>query len=262
MPKLKKSATPDHAALNPEADWFGFAPVAAHDKTNRVHAVFASVAARYDVMNDLMSLGIHRRWKATLVRLMAPRGGEQILDLAGGTGDIAQRLQQRAGGQCAITICDYNATMLEHGRDRAINSGRWNAYNWVVGDAASLPFPDNSFDKLCISFGLRNVTRIDTALGEIVRVLKPGGQFYCLEFSPGVAAPLKKLYEAYSFTLLPWLGEVVGKDRAAYQYLAESIRQFPTQPVLAARMQQAGLAQCRWVDLSGGITVIHHGWKF
>jgi demethylmenaquinone methyltransferase/2-methoxy-6-polyprenyl-1,4-benzoquinol methylase len=256
MPKTNKQNTP-----NPEATWFGFESVDAQEKTARVRDVFASVAGNYDVMNDLMSMGVHRLWKDQLVTLMVPRAGDQILDLAGGTGDIAHRLHRRSTGKAAITICDYNAAMLEQGRDRAIDCGLWNVFAWTTGDAADLPFANNSFDKMCISFGLRNVTRIDTALQEAVRVLKPGGQFFCLEFSPGVVAPLKKLYDAYSFSVLPWLGEKVAKDRAAYQYLAESIRQFPDQPNLAARMSAAGMEQVRWFDLSGGIAVIHRGWK-
>ncbi len=256
MTKSARQNTP-----NPEANWFGFEEVDAREKTARVREVFASVARNYDVMNDLMSLGVHRLWKDQFAATMAPMAGEKILDLAGGTGDIAQRLYQRAQGKCAVTICDYNSAMLEQGRDRAIDRGLWDAFTWTTGDAADLPFADQSFDKVCISFGLRNVTRIDTALREVVRVLKPGGRFFCLEFSPGVAAPLKKLYDTYSFTVLPWLGEKVAKDRAAYQYLAESIRQFPDQPTLAKRMEEAGMAQTNWFNLSGGIAVIHTGWK-
>ncbi len=248
-------------AQNPEAGWFGYEAVNANEKTARVRDVFFSVAGKYDLMNDLMSLGIHRLWKDQLVTLMRPKAGEQILDLAGGTGDIALRLYRRSGGKAAITVCDYNTAMLEKGRDRAIDGGLWDAFNWTTGDAAELPFPSACFDKICISFGLRNVTRIDTALQECVRVLKPGGQFFCLEFSPGVLPPLKKIYDAYSFSVLPWLGEVVAKDRASYQYLAESIRQFPDQSSLAKRMTTAGMAHVRWFDLTGGLAVIHHGWK-
>jgi demethylmenaquinone methyltransferase / 2-methoxy-6-polyprenyl-1,4-benzoquinol methylase len=260
MTKINPQRDTNSAAENPEANWFGFEAIGATEKTARLADVFAAVASNYDVMNDLMSLGVHRLWKAEFVRLMAPRAGETILDLAGGTGDIAQRLHHRSHGKSAITICDYNAAMLQQGRDRAINNGLWQAFGWAAGDAAALPFPDRSFDKVCISFGLRNVARIDTALAEIVRVLKPGGQFFCLEFSSGVSAPLKQLYDAYSFTILPWLGEKVAKDRAAYQYLAESIRQFPDQAALAARMRRAGLDHVRWFNLSGGIAVIHSGW--
>ncbi len=249
------------SAPNPEAGWFGYEAVDAAQKTARVRDVFFSVAGKYDVMNDLMSLGIHRLWKDQLVAMMRPKAGEAILDLAGGTGDIAQRLYASSGGKAVVTVCDYNTAMLEKGRDRAIDAGLWNAFTWTTGDAADLPFPDNSFNKICISFGLRNVTRIDTALQECVRVLNPGGQFFCLEFSPGVLPPLKKIYDAYSFSVLPWLGEVVAKDRASYQYLAESIRQFPDQPALARRMTAAGMAQVRWLDMTGGVVVIHHGWK-
>lgn len=247
---------------NPEANWFGFQPTSATEKTERVRDVFASVAGNYDLMNDLMSLGVHRLWKDQLVVAMAPRAGEKILDLAGGTGDIAQRLYRRSGGKADITICDYNPAMLEKGRDRAIDCGLWNAFTWMTGDAADLPFADNSFDKMCISFGLRNVTRIDTALQEAVRVLKPGGQFFCLEFSPGILPFMKPFYEKYSFSVLPWLGEHVAKDRAAYQYLAESIRQFPDQKNLADRMTNAGFKQVRWSDMTGGIAVLHRGWVF
>lgn len=246
---------------DPEADWFGFQRVRAEEKTARVRDVFKSVAQNYDLMNDLMSLGVHRIWKNQFVTLIAPRAGETILDLAGGTGDIALRMHQRSGGKSQITICDYNAAMLERGRDRMLDRGLNDIFTWTTGDAAALPFADNQFDKVCISFGLRNVTRIDTALREIARVLKPGGKFFCLEFSPGVAAPLKAIYDRYSFSILPWLGEVVAHDRASYQYLAESIRQFPEQPVLAQRMTAAGLARAQWLDLSGGIAAIHHAWK-
>lgn len=256
MPRAKPHIKPD-----PEADWFGFTRVRAGEKTARVRDVFASVARNYDLMNDLMSLGVHRLWKNQFVALIAPRAGENILDLAGGTGDIALRLHRRSGGKSAITICDYNVAMLERGRDRMLDRGLLDTFTWTTGDAAALPFADYQFDKVCISFGLRNVTRIDTALREIVRVLKPGGKFFCLEFSPGVIAPLKELYDRYSFSVLPWLGEVVAHDRASYQYLAESIRQFPDQPGLAGRMEAAGLARVRWVDLSGGIAVMHYGWK-
>ena len=247
---------------NPEAAWFGFERVAAAQKTAKVRDVFMSVAGRYDLMNDLMSLGVHRLWKNRFAAMIAPRAREKILDLAGGTGDIALRLHKRTQGRCTITVCDYSQAMLERGRDRMMDCGLLDAFAWTTGDAADLPFPDACFDKVCIAFGLRNVTRIDSALREIVRVLKPGGRFFCLEFSPGIAAPLKKFYDRYSFDVLPWLGEVVAHDRAAYQYLTESIRQFPDQAALARRMEAAGLAHAQWLNLSGGIAVIHYGWKF
>jgi demethylmenaquinone methyltransferase/2-methoxy-6-polyprenyl-1,4-benzoquinol methylase len=252
---------PHQTPHDPEAAWFGFERVRAEEKTARVRGVFQSVAKNYDLMNDLMSLGVHRIWKNQFITMMAPRAGDNILDLAGGTGDIALGLHRRSHGKSAITICDYNPAMLERGRDRMTDLGLLDTFTWTTGDAAALPFADNQFDKVCISFGLRNVTRIDTALREIVRVLKPGGKFFCLEFSPGVAAPLKKIYDQYSFTILPWLGEIVAHDRASYQYLAESIRQFPDQPTLAKRMTAAGMARAQWLNLSGGIAVIHHGWK-
>lgn len=248
-------------AENPEAEWFGFERVAPAEKTARVRDVFSSVADKYDLMNDLMSGGLHRLWKDHFVAKMRPRAGEAILDVAGGTGDIAQRCARASGGKAAITVCDINEAMLRVGRAKAVDAGWLNEITWLTGSAEALPLPDACMDLVCISFGLRNVTRIDLALSEFFRVLKPGGRFFCLEFSPGVLPPLKKLYDLYSFSLLPWLGEHVAGDREAYQYLAESIRQFPDQATFAARMQRAWFEQVRYENLMGGIAVIHSGWK-
>lgn len=245
---------------NPEAEWFGFSRVAPDEKTARVREVFSSVAGKYDVMNDLMSLGMHRLWKDHFVAHMRPRPGEAILDVAGGTGDIAQRCAAKTKGQAAITVCDINPDMLRVGRDKAVDAGWLSEISWIAGSAEALPVADSSMDLVCISFGLRNVTRIDAALAEFARVLKPGGRFYCMEFSPGVLPPLKKLYDLYSFSVLPWLGEKVAADRDSYQYLAESIRQFPPQEELASRMQKAGFSQVRYENLLGGIVAIHSGW--
>ena len=248
---------------NPEATWFGYEAVGADEKTGRVRGVFSSVAGNYDLMNDLMSLGIHRLWKRVLLRTIAPRAGEQILDVAGGTGDIALSIVKRTQGAARVTVCDLTPAMLDAGRARALDAGLWSqggdAITWVEGDAAALPFADRTFDAYTISFGLRNVARIDDALQEAARVLKPGGRFTCLEFAPVEAAGLKPLYDLYSFTVLPWLGEKIAGDRASYQYLAESIRQFPPPDALARRLERAGFAAVRHTPLTGGIAVLHEG---
>lgn len=246
---------------NSEQSWFGYRPVdTAPEKTALVRDLFTGVAARYDFMNDLMSLGTHRLWKDRFVAALNPRANEQILDLAGGTGDIAQRILRRTNGKTKVTVCDLNPAMLAQGQARALDSGWHHHITWLTGDAAKLPLPDRSFDAVTIAFGLRNVALIDDALAEAARVLKIGGRFFCLEFSPGVIPVLKQAYDTYSFKILPWLGEVVAHDRAAYQYLAESIRQFPDQPTLAKRMTAAGMDAVRWTNLSGGIAVMHEGW--
>lgn len=248
---------------NPEAEHFGFTAVTAAEKDARVRGVFSSVADNYDLMNDLMSGGLHRLWKDKLVAMMRPKAGQKILDVAGGTGDVALRLAARTDGAAHITVCDINPDMLRCGRAKAIDRGWLGEDNiaWTEGNAEALPFADNSMDTVCIAFGLRNVTHIDDALSEFERVLRPGGRFFCLEFSPGVAPLLRRLYERYCFTVLPMLGDVVAHDRASYQYLAESIMRFPVQSELAERMQTAGFAAVSWRDLLGGIAVIHSGWK-
>ncbi len=248
--------------INPESEWFGFKRIAPEEKTERVRGVFSSVADTYDLMNDLMSCGLHRLWKDHFVSKIRPRAAERILDVAGGTGDIAIRLSRDAGGKAAIMVCDINADMLRVGREKARNAGWFNEIEWVTGNAESLPFEDSSMDVVCISFGLRNVAKIDTALKEFFRVLRPGGRFFCMEFSPGVAAPIKGLYDLYSFSVLPWLGEKVAKDKEAYRYLAESIRAFPSQEELTKRMKKAGFARVRFENLMGGIAAIHEGWRF
>jgi len=243
-----------------EAD-FGFRRVSEDEKTRLVKDVFARVALRYDLMNDLMSGGIHRLWKASLIDRLAPRPGQLLLDLAGGTGDIARRFLDRAGSGARVIVCDINEAMLRRGRDRALDAGIFRDIAWAAGDAAELPLPDASVDACTISFGLRNVTRIPAALREARRVLKPGGQFLCLEFSRVEPPLLRRAYDLYSFTVLPRLGQVVARDRAAYQYLVESIRRFPPQAELAAMMQEAGFEQVSWRSLSGGIAAIHSGWR-
>jgi len=244
---------------------FGFRDVDPADKPKMVRGVFESVATRYDLMNDLMSAGVHRLWKAVLIDMLAPRPGERFIDVAGGTGDIAFRILQRIGRKegagATVSVCDLTPAMLETGRARAIDRGLLRGIDWVAGDAESLPFGDRSFDAYTIAFGLRNVTHIDKALREAHRVLKPGGRFFCLEFSHVENEPLSRLYDLYSFQLLPRLGQWVAGDRDSYQYLVESIRRFPKQGDLAARIEAAGLTRARVRNLTGGIAAIHSAWR-
>ncbi|MGE4063804.1 MAG: bifunctional demethylmenaquinone methyltransferase/2-methoxy-6-polyprenyl-1,4-benzoquinol methylase UbiE [Rhodospirillaceae bacterium] len=241
---------------------FGYRTVDEHEKAHLVRGVFDSVASKYDLMNDLMSAGIHRLWKTAMVDWLAPRAGQSIIDVGGGTGDIATRILARVGEDAGpVTVCDINHEMIRVGRDRIIDSGRLEGISWVCGDAERLPFPDMSFEAYTIAFCLRNVTRIDAALGEARRVLKPGGRFLCLEFSRVVVPVLEKLYDAYSFSVLPALGSLVTGDADAYRYLAESIRKFPAQSELLERMAHAGLKECKVRNLSGGIAALHSGWR-
>lgn len=246
---------------NPESRWFGEEAVTPDQKTRKVIGVFDSVASNYDIMNDLMSGGLHRLWKDHLVRKIRPRAGLTYLDVAGGTGDIAFRIRKKIGPDCDITLCDLNTEMLAVGRDRAIDKGFGNDFKWVTGNAESLPLPDESADVYTIAFGLRNVTHIDTALTEALRVLKPGGRFYCLEFSKVHEPFLAKIYDTYSYRLIPKMGELVAKDRGSYQYLVESIRKFPSQKDLLKRMEMAGFSRCRFENLTLGVVAIHEGVK-
>ena len=240
---------------------FGFREVGEEEKTRLVREVFDHVAGRYDLMNDLMSGGIHRRWKAELIDRLKPRPGEILLDLAGGTGDIARRFLGRAGQSGQVIICDITESMVAAGRDRALDDGILSGITWTVGNAEELPIADASIYCCTISFGLRNVTRKQLALDEARRVLKPGGRFFCLEFSHVEAPLLRRAYDLYSFAVLPRLGAVIARDRDAYQYLVESIRRFPPQAELAAMMRGAGFEQVSWRNLSGGIAAIHVGWR-
>jgi len=241
------------------ATHFGFRPVAEADKASLVRDVFDSVAPRYDLMNDLMSGGVHRLWKTALMDWLRPGPEMDLLDVGGGTGDMAFRFIERGGG--GVTVCDINREMLAVGRDRALDRGLLDRITWKEGDAENLPFDDGSFDAYITAFCLRNVTRIDKALAEARRVLKPGGRFLCLEFSRMVIPGLDKLYDAYSFRVLPTVGQVVAGDREAYQYLAESIRRFPDQETFAAMIETAGLEQVRVRNLSGGISALHSAWR-
>ena len=246
---------------NPDRTDFGFEKVAWADKAERVRSVFASVAAKYDVMNDLMSLGVHRLWKRFALSLTGLKAGQQALDVAGGTGDLSTGMLKQVGKTGRVVLSDINANMLQVGRDRLLDLGLTGNIECLVADAEKLPFDDNSFDCVTIGFGLRNVTDKDAALRSMYRVLKPGGQLLVLEFSTPVAPGLKPLYDAYSFNVLPWLGEVIAKDAASYRYLAESIRVHPNQETLLGMLQAAGFAQARYHNLSGGIVALHRGYK-
>jgi len=248
---------------HPDEVDFGYRRVRREEKAGLVGAVFDSVAPRYDLMNDLMSGGIHRLWKGELVDRLRPRPGETILDLAGGTGDIALRVLERveSGGGARLVVCDLTLSMLEAGRDRALDQGILRGLGWIAGDAQAIPLADRSVDACTMAFGLRNVTEVPVALAEIRRVLKPGGRFLCLEFSRVAAPGLDQLYDLYSFGVLPRLGEMVAGDGAAYRYLAESIRRFPAQGAFARLIGGAGFAQVKFRNLSGGIAAMHSGWK-
>lgn len=239
---------------------FGTEAVDANEKTARVRDVFSRVAAKYDVMNDFMSAGVHRLWKRSFVARINPRQHHDILDVAGGTGDISF-LMHKASNGANITVSDINPEMLKVGQARAADRGLLGKLQWREANAEELPFDDNSFDIYTIAFGLRNVTHIDEALAEAFRVLKPGGRFYCLEFSRPVIAPLRKMYDAYSFKVIPKIGEIVAHDRESYQYLVDSIRQFPHQQGLKLRLQDAGFKNATFENLSAGIAAIHSGTK-
>ncbi len=257
------SDTPDSGAA-PSAS-FGYRDVPAAEKAGMVRQVFESVAPRYDLMNDLMSGGVHRLWKNTLVDVVNPRPGERFLDVAGGTGDIAFRILKRqmgkGGGPGSVTVCDINAAMLSVGRDRAIDRGLLQGLTWTTGDAESLPFPDRSFDGYTIAFGLRNVTDIDKALRDAYRVLRPGGRFYCLEFSKVTSRPVARAYDAYSERALPFFGRVIARDAESYRYLHESIRRFPPQRELGERMKRAGFGNVGWRNMTMGVVALHSGWR-
>ncbi|MBO6782357.1 MAG: class I SAM-dependent methyltransferase [Alphaproteobacteria bacterium] len=243
-----------------ETTHFGFEDVPVAEKSARVRGVFSSVARRYDLMNDLMSLGVHRAWKAAFVNRIMFRPGMRFLDVAGGTGDIAFRIHDAAPEGARITVCDINPDMLRVGRSRAADRGILETdggIRWVCGDAERVPAPESAYDAYTIAFGLRNVTDIPAALAEARRVLRPGGQFLCLEFSRVVLPILDDIYDRYSFSVLPQLGRWVARDETAYRYLAESIRKFPDQETLAGMIADAGLEQVRVQNLSGGISAIH-----
>lgn len=237
---------------------FGFKTVNEADKAGLVKGVFNSVADQYDIMNDVMSAGVHRLWKNSLIDSINPRAGMRLLDVAGGTGDIAFRFLE-AAQKSHVTVCDINVEMLRVGESRAEKKGYADRCKFVCGDAMNLPFPDRSMDAYTIAFGIRNVTRIEDALKEAYRVLKPGARFHCLEFSPAVVPVLQAAYDTYSFKVIPAMGQMVAQDRDSYQYLVESIRRFPTPEKFDAMIKAAGFGRTGWRSMSAGVVAIHSG---
>lgn len=241
---------------------FGFQQVPLEEKARKVADVFHSVANKYDVMNDLMSLGLHRIWKRVAIELTAVRAGQRVLDLAGGTGDLAALLAPKVGATGEVVLSDINASMLSVGRGRLVDRGVVGNVRYVQADAETLPFPDNHFDCITIAFGLRNVTNKDQALASMFRVLKPGGRALVLEFSKPTLEAIKPLYDTYSFKILPALGKWVANDAASYQYLAESIRMHPDQETLKQMMHAAGFERVEYFNMTAGVVAVHRGFKF
>jgi len=241
---------------------FGYREVPESEKAGLVGQVFSSVASRYDLMNDLMSLGVHRLWKRFTISQASVHPGSRVLDVAGGTGDLAAAFAKRVGPSGLVTIADINASMLDVGRGRMADRGLAGNIEFVQANAETLPFPDDHFDCITIAFGLRNVTHIDRALVSMFRVLKPGGRLLVLEFSKPVLPGLNTLYDAYSFNILPKLGKLIANDEASYRYLVESIRKHPDQETLKGMMEQAGFERTHYFNLSGGIVALHKGYKF
>ncbi|WP_146592344.1 bifunctional demethylmenaquinone methyltransferase/2-methoxy-6-polyprenyl-1,4-benzoquinol methylase UbiE [Puniceibacterium confluentis] len=239
---------------------FGFADIPETEKAGRVRGVFGSVASKYDVMNDAMSMGIHRIWKDAMMDWLAPRAGQKLLDVAGGTGDISFRFLKRAGSGHA-TVLDLTEPMLVEGRKRAEAEAMAASLDWIVGDAMALPFEDNTFDVYTISFGIRNVTRPQEALNEAYRVLKPGGRLMVLEFSQIPNPAMQWAYDRYSFNVIPAMGQVIANDRESYQYLVESIRKFPDQETFLGMVRSAGFEQAKYRNLTLGVACLHSGWK-
>lgn len=246
---------------------FGFRNVNVAEKAGLVRGVFDAVASRYDVMNDAMSAGMHRVWKNAFVAQLDPRPGMRLLDVAGGTGDIAFRALERANQRTSakapaeVIVCDINHNMLKVGRERAAERRLPHQLQWVCGDAERLPVPDHSMNAYTIAFGIRNVTNVQNALNEAYRVLKPGGRFMCLEFSRVALPALEKLYDAYSFNVIPRLGQLIAGDRESYQYLVESIRRFPDQARFLKMIEKAGFSKATYQNLTGGVVAIHSGWR-
>ena len=250
-----------NADRDDDATDFGFTRVDREAKAGMVRGVFDSVASRYDLMNDLMSGGVHRLWKRYTIELSAARPGQTILDIAGGTGDLAARFSRLVGPEGQVILADINAAMLEVGRDRLIDKGATGNIEVVQADAQALPFKDNSVDCITIAFGLRNVTDKTLALRSMLRVLRPGGRLLVLEFSKPTSALLGKVYDQYSFQILPAMGRLIAQDADSYRYLAESIRKHPDQETLLAMMEDAGFGECRYHNMTGGIVALHQGFK-
>jgi demethylmenaquinone methyltransferase/2-methoxy-6-polyprenyl-1,4-benzoquinol methylase len=240
---------------------FGFKNVRANEKAGKVADVFHSVASKYDIMNDLMSMGVHRIWKRLTIESSGVRPGYKVLDIAGGTGDLSMQFSKRVGEQGQVILADINSSMLNVGRDRLMNQGYGSNIQFVQANAEILPFPDNYFNCVSIAFGLRNVTDKDKALRSMIRVLKPGGRLLILEFSKPSNELLSKVYDKYSFTALPFMGKLITNDSESYKYLAESIRMHPDQETLKGMMESAGFANCRFQNMTGGIVALHTGIK-
>ncbi len=248
------------APMSENTTHFGFETVREDEKAGRVQGVFTSVASKYDIMNDVMSVGIHRIWKEAMMDWLAPRAGQKLLDVAGGTGDVSFKFLGRAGSGHA-TVCDITESMLVAGRQRAEAESMSGSLDWVVGDAMALPFEDNTFDVYTISFGIRNVTRPQEALNEAYRVLRPGGRLMVLEFSQLPNPMMQAAYDAYSFNVIPQMGQLIAGDRDSYQYLVESIRKFPNQETFLGMVKTAGFGNAKYRNLSLGIAALHSGWK-
>ena len=256
MSEPKTASTDSHDTTH-----FGYKTVAKEEKAQRVADVFHSVAQKYDIMNDMMSFGIHRVWKRLTIESSGVRPGHRVLDIAGGTGDLTMQFAKRVGDSGQVILADINSSMLEVGRDRLLNRGYGSNIEFVQANAECLPFADNHFNCLSIAFGLRNVTDKDKALRSMYRVLKPGGRLLILEFSKPRSALLSKAYDHYSFTALPMMGQLITQDSESYRYLAESIRMHPDQETLKTMMENAGFEQCRYHNMTGGIVALHTGIK-
>ncbi|REC94112.1 bifunctional demethylmenaquinone methyltransferase/2-methoxy-6-polyprenyl-1,4-benzoquinol methylase UbiE [Kushneria indalinina] len=248
--------------MDKQTTHFGYEEVPVEEKAGRVEQVFDSVARRYDIMNDLMSMGVHRFWKRVALERSGVRRGHAVLDIAGGTGDLTAKFVERVGPTGRVVLADINAAMLQVGRDRLLDRGIGAQVEIVQADAQALPFPDNTFDCITIAFGLRNVTDKDAALASMARVLKPGGRLLILEFSKPVNTVFEKVYDQYSFHVLPRIGKWVANDADSYRYLAESIRMHPDQPTLKAMMENAGLERVEYTNMTGGVVALHRGIKF
>ncbi|WP_404365120.1 bifunctional demethylmenaquinone methyltransferase/2-methoxy-6-polyprenyl-1,4-benzoquinol methylase UbiE [Marinobacter sp.] len=261
--RMPPDQTREPAGQPPEGDstHFGFRQVARSQKASQVADVFHSVAGKYDMMNDLMSMGVHRLWKRFTIEVSGVRPGHRVLDIAGGTGDLTMKFSDLVGSTGQVVLADINASMLQVGRGRLMDRGYAGNIEYVQADAEHLPFPDNSFNAVSIAFGLRNVTDKDQALRDMTRVLKPGGKLLILEFSKPTNPLLSKAYDLYSFNALPLMGQLVAGDSASYQYLAESIRMHPDQETLKNMMDQAGLVNCKYYNMTGGVVALHVGIK-